>query len=192
MKYLIVGLGNPGLEYQHTRHNIGFDILDHFAEKFKTQFETGRYGEVAEAKFKGRKLMLLKPNTFMNLSGKAVRFWQQELQVSLEQILVITDDVALPLGLSRLKGAGSDGGHNGLKNINELLNTKNYPRLRIGVGNDYPRGKQVDFVLGAWSEEEWSYLQEQFPNYLSILQSFVFRGIQPTMNAYNKKAPPKK
>ena len=151
MKYLIVGLGNPGSKYADTRHNIGFDVLDALIKDSESSFETARYADVAEIKFKGRKLVLIKPNTFMNLSGKAVHFWLQKEKIPMSNLLVISDDLALPFGTLRLKGKGSAGGHNGLKDIEAVLKTVNYSRLRFGIGSDYARGKQADFVLGPWS-----------------------------------------
>ena len=154
MKYLIVGLGNIGPEYQNTRHNIGFKVLDAFAKASNTVFEDMRYGAVATVKLKGRTLILLKPNTYMNLSGKAVSYWMQKEKIELSNLFVVVDDLALPFGTIRLRGKGSDGGHNGLKNINQLLGTQDYARLRFGIGNEFPKGKQVDYVLGEWSPEE--------------------------------------
>ena len=154
MKYLIVGLGNIGPEYQNTRHNIGFKVLDAFAKASNTVFEDMRYGAVATVKLKGRTLILLKPNTYMNLSGKAVSYWMQKEKIELSNLFVVVDDLALPFGTIRLRGKGSDGGHNGLKSINQLLGTQDYTRLRFGIGNEFPKGKQVDYVLGEWSSEE--------------------------------------
>ena len=159
MKYLIVGLGNIGPEYQNTRHNIGFKVLDAFAKASNTVFEDMRYGAVATVKLKGRTLILLKPNTYMNLSGKAVSYWMQKEKIELSNLFVVVDDLALPFGTIRLRGKGSDGGHNGLKSINQLLGTQDYTRLRFGIGNEFPKGKQVDYVLGEWSSEE----EERFP-----------------------------
>ena len=187
MKYLIVGLGNIGPEYQDTRHNIGFSVLDAFAKASNTIFEDKRYGAVCEVKLKGRTLLLLKPNTYMNLSGKAVHYWVQKEKISMEDILVIVDDLALPFGTLRLRGQGSDGGHNGLKNINELLGSNKYARLRYGIGNDFSKGRQVDYVLGNWDEQE----QEQLPELLKkggdIITDFVLQGIARAMNIHNTK-----
>ena len=187
MKYLIVGLGNIGPEYQDTRHNIGFSVLDAFAKASNTIFEDKRYGAVCEVKLKGRTLLLLKPNTYMNLSGKAVHYWVQKEKISIEDILVIVDDLALPFGTLRLRGQGSDGGHNGLKNINELLGSNKYARLRYGIGNDFLKGRQVDYVLGNWDEKE----QEQLPELLKrggdIITDFVLQGIARAMNIHNTK-----
>ena len=154
MKYLIVGLGNIGAEYAGTRHNIGFKVLDALAEASNAVFTTARYGDVAELKHKGRTLILLKPSTYMNLSGKAVRYWMEAEKIAPENLLVVSDDIALPFGTLRMRPRGSAGGHNGLKNIAELLGTEDYARMRFGVGGDFPRGHQVDYVLGEWSDEE--------------------------------------
>ena len=161
MKYLIVGLGNIGHEYEGTRHNIGFTVLDAFAKASNTIFSDKRYGFVAEASCKGRKLILLKPSTYMNLSGNAVRYWMQAEKIPLENVLVIVDDLALPVGALRLKGQGSDGGHNGLKHIAATLGTTSYARLRFGIGSDFGKGHQVDFVLGAFDSEEQKKVEEQ-------------------------------
>lgn len=185
MKYLIVGLGNIGPEYQDTRHNIGFSVLDAFAKASNAVFEDRRYGAVCEVRLKGRTLVLLKPNTYMNLSGKAVSYWMQKEKVALEDVLVVVDDLALPFGTLRLRAQGSDGGHNGLKNINALLGTTGYARLRYGIGNDFSRGGQIDYVLGTWDEKE----REELPALLDkggeIITSFVLQGIARTMNLFN-------
>lgn len=185
MKYLIVGLGNIGPEYQDTRHNIGFSVLDAFAKASNAVFEDKRYGAVCEVRLKGRTLVLLKPNTYMNLSGKAVSYWMQKEKVALEDVLVVVDDLALPFGTLRLRAQGSDGGHNGLKNINALLGTTGYARLRYGIGNDFSRGGQIDYVLGVWDEKE----REELPALLDkggeIITSFVLQGIARTMNQFN-------
>ena len=185
MKYLIVGLGNIGPEYQDTRHNIGFSVLDAFATASNAVFEDKRYGAVCEVRLKGRTLVLLKPNTYMNLSGKAVSYWMQKEKVALEDVLVVVDDLALPFGTLRLRAQGSDGGHNGLKNINALLGTTGYARLRYGIGNDFSRGGQIDYVLGTWDEKE----REELPALLDkggeIITSFVLQGIARTMNLFN-------
>src|SRR5574344_327091 len=161
MKYLIVGLGNIGAEYQETRHNMGFMILDAFAKASNIAFETKRYGDVAETRVKNKQLLLLKPSTYMNLSGNAVKYWMDKENIPLENVLVLVDDLALPLGTIRIKGKGSDAGHNGLKNIAQMLGTQNYARLRFGIGNDFPRGMQVDFVLSRFSPEEKKILTER-------------------------------
>ena len=185
MKYLIVGLGNIGPEYQDTRHNIGFSVLDAFVKASNTVFEDKRYGAVCEVKLKGRTLVLLKPNTYMNLSGKAVSYWMQKEKVALEDVLVIVDDLALPFGTLRLRAQGSDGGHNGLKNTNALLGTTAYARLRFGIGSDFRKGGQVDYVLGTWDEKE----SEELPVLLNkggeIITSFVLQGISRTMTVFN-------
>lgn len=188
MKYLIVGLGNIGTEYQDTRHNIGFNVLDAFAKASNAVFEDMRYGAVAEVKLKGRTLVLLKPNTYMNLSGKAVSYWMQKEKIGLEDLLVIVDDLALPFGTLRLRGQGSDGGHNGLKNINALLGTCNYARLRCGIGNEFARGQQIDYVLGSWKEEETELLPALLNRCTEIITGFVLMGLSKTMTAYNGKA----
>lgn len=184
-KFLICGLGNPGDEYAGTRHNTGFMILDAFAEASNICFEDKRYGFVANTTIKGRKIILLKPTTFMNLSGNAVRYWLNEEKIDQSRLLVVADDVALPLGDFRLKAGGSNGGHNGLGHIIRLIGD-NYARLRIGVGNDYPRGKQVDWVLGNYSEDERDTLRPTFDIAQDIIRSFVLQGIQATMNEFNR------
>ncbi|MGB3947130.1 MAG: aminoacyl-tRNA hydrolase [Bacteroidia bacterium] len=186
-KFLIVGLGNIGDEYAHTRHNIGFDVLDTIAKENNLKFTTNRLADVAEYKFKGKTLILVKPSTYMNLSGKAVNYWLQAEKITIENLLVITDDIALPLGSLRMKGKGSDGGHNGLKNIQEVLNTQNYARLRFGVGNEFAKGKQVDFVLGKWNPEEKQALEPRIKLAIEIIQGFATIGLQRTMSAYNNK-----
>ena len=187
MKYLIVGLGNPGSKYADTRHNIGFDVLDALIKDSESSFETARYADVAEIKFKGRKLVLIKPNTFMNLSGKAVHFWLQKEKIPMSNLLVISDDLALPFGTLRLKGKGSAGGHNGLKDIEAVLKTGIYSRLRFGIGSDYARGKQADFVLGPWSLEEQNDLSERITQSTKFVFSFVTIGLNMTMSALNGK-----
>ncbi len=183
-KYLICGLGNPGDEYAGTRHNTGFMILDAFAKASNICFEDKRYGFVAETSLKGRKIFLLKPSTFMNLSGNAVRYWLNQEKIDQSRLLVISDDVALPLGDYRLKASGSDGGHNGLGHIIQLIGA-NYARLRIGVGNDYPHGAQVDWVLGRYSEDETQTLLPTIDKSIDIIKSFVLQGINATMNQFN-------
>lgn len=187
MKYLIVGLGNPGNKYADTRHNIGFDVLDALIKDSESSFETARYADRAEIKFKGRKLVLIKPNTFMNLSGKAVHFWLQKEKIPMSNLLVISDDLALPFGTLRLKGKGSAGGHNGLKDIEAVLKTGIYSRLRFGIGSDYARGKQADFVLGPWSLEEQNDLSERIIQSTKFVLSFVTMGLNMTMSALNGK-----
>ena len=184
-KYLIVGLGNPGSEYELTRHNTGFMVLDAFAKASNIVFEDRRYGFVAETSLKGRKVFLLKPTTYMNLSGNAVRYWLNKENIDQTRLLVISDDVALPLGQFRLKGAGSNGGHNGLGHLQQLIG-QNYARLRMGIGSDFPRGMQVDWVLGRYSDEELKTLQPSIDLCVNIIKSFVLAGIDITMNQYNK------
>ena len=184
-KYLIVGLGNIGDEYAMTRHNTGFMVLDAFAKASNIVFEDRRYGFVAETSIKGRKVFLLKPSTFMNLSGNAVRYWLNKENIEQQRLLVISDDVALPLGAFRLKANGSNGGHNGLGHIQQLIGQQ-YARLRMGIGNDYPHGAQIDWVLGRYSEEELTKLQPSIDTAVEIIKSFVLAGIDITMNQYNK------
>ena len=184
-KYLIVGLGNIGDEYAMTRHNTGFMVLDAFAEASNIHFEDRRYGFVAETSLKGRKVFLLKPSTFMNLSGNAVRYWLNKENIEQSRLLVISDEVALPLGAFRLKASGSNGGHNGLGHIQQLIG-QDYARLRMGIGNDFPRGMQVEWVLGKYSEEELKELQPSINTAVEIIKSFVLAGIDITMNKYNK------
>lgn len=184
-KYLICGLGNPGHEYEETRHNTGFMVLDAFAKASNIVFEDKRYGFIAETTIKGRKIILLKPTTFMNLSGNAVRYWLNKENIDQNRLLVISDDVALPLGAFRLKGNGSNGGHNGLGHIQQLIG-QNYARLRMGVGNDYPRGGQIDWVLGHYSEDDMKVLQPSIDLGVDIIKSFVLAGIDITMNQFNK------
>ena len=187
MKYLVVGLGNPGIEYHNTRHNIGFKVLDELASSSNVFFKTERLGEVTSFKFKGRTIYLLKPNTFMNLSGKAVNYWLKQLKVLNENLLVVTDDLSLDLGVLRLKPKGSSGGHNGLKDIESVLGSIVYSRLRFGVGNNYARGKQVDFVLGNWSSDELNFIKDKINTAQDIIKSFCTIGIDRTMNSYNNK-----
>lgn len=186
MKYLIVGLGNIGSEYAHTRHNIGFDVLDAFVEKQNDCiFQPDRLADVARCKVRGRTLVLIKPTTFMNLSGKAVKYWMEKEKIPIDRILVIVDDLALPLETLRLRAGGKDAGHNGLKNIQDLIGTNKYPRLRFGIGNDYSKGRQIDFVLNQWEPEEKPMVNKKIEKSMDIIQSFVFAGIQHTMNNYN-------
>jgi PTH1 family peptidyl-tRNA hydrolase len=187
VKYLIAGLGNIGREYEHTRHNIGFDILNALVEKEGIEFSDQRYGNIAEYKFKGRTFILLKPNTFVNLSGKAINYWLKKEKISEEKLLVIADDLALPFGTLRLKAKGSDAGHNGLKNINQILGHNQYPRLRFGIGDNYSRGRQIDFVLGKWEEDEEAALSERIDKAIEIIKGFGTVGIAQTMSQYNNK-----
>ena len=184
-KYLIVGLGNPGDEYAMTRHNTGFMVLDAFAKASNIVFEDKRYGFVAETSLKGRKVILLKPTTYMNLSGNAVRYWLNKENIEQQRLLVVSDDVALPLGAFRLKANGSNGGHNGLGHIQQLIG-QNYARLRMGIGNEYARGGQIDWVLGKYDEEDQKVLQPSIDTAVEIIKSFVLAGIDITMNQYNK------
>ena len=186
-KYLIVGLGNVGDEYDMTRHNTGFMVLDAFAKASNIVFDDRRYGFVAETSVKGRKLFLLKPTTFMNLSGNAVRYWLNKEKIDISRLLVIVDDLALPLGTLRLKPSGSNAGHNGLGNIQSVLGTERYSRLRVGIGNDFPRGMQIEWVLGRYSQDELAVLQPKIDTACEIIKSFVLAGVDITMNAYNKK-----
>lgn len=185
--FLIVGLGNIGSEYVNTRHNIGFKILDYFANQEDISFQTQKLGEVAEFKIKGRKVILLKPNTYMNLSGKAVKYWLEKENIEKENLLVITDDLNLSFGTIRIKTKGSDGGHNGLKNIQLLLNSTEYPRFRFGISDAFKKGKQVDYVLGEWSAEEKAALNERLSLSSEIIKSFILAGLNNTMNIYNGK-----
>ena len=185
MKYLITGLGNIGAEYLGTRHNIGFRVVNQLVESVNGQFTDERYGAIARIRVKSAELIVLKPNTFMNLSGNAVRYWLQKENISVENLLVVVDDLALPFGHLRLKPQGSDAGHNGLKNIAQLLNTQNYARLRIGIGNDFPRGGQIDYVLGKFPPEQLQQMPEVLDKAVEIIKSFCLAGIQITMNQYN-------
>ncbi|MDR1527635.1 MAG: aminoacyl-tRNA hydrolase [Dysgonamonadaceae bacterium] len=187
MKYLIAGLGNIGREYEYTRHNIGFRILDALAKASNIVFTDKRYGAVAEMKLKNKQLVLLKPSTYMNLSGNAVRYWLQQENMPLENLLVVVDDLALPLGVLRLKTKGSDAGHNGLKHIQEILNTQQYNRLRFGIGSDFPQGHQIDYVLSGFTEEEQKLLPERMEMATEIIKSFCLAGVNNTMNQYNNK-----
>ncbi len=187
MKYLIVGLGNIGDEYRNTRHNIGFMILDAFAEASNISFSTERYGDVGRGRIKNKQVVLLKPSTYMNLSGNAVRYWKEHEGIELENILVVVDDLALPLGAIRLKGRGSDAGHNGLKNIAQMLGTDAYPRLRFGIGNDFPRGTQIDFVLGNFPAGEHELLNERIDVACDAIREYVLAGLGNAMCKYNNK-----
>ena len=187
MKYLIAGLGNIGPEYHETRHNIGFMVVDALAEASGVTFEDGRYGFTTNINIKGRQLLLLKPSTYMNLSGNAVRYWLQKENIPLENLLVVVDDLALPFGTLRLKGKGSDAGHNGLKHIAATLGTQDYARLRFGIGNGFPRGGQIDYVLGQFDDQERQLLPERIETAADIVKSFCLAGLDFTMNHYNKK-----
>jgi peptidyl-tRNA hydrolase, PTH1 family len=187
MKFLIVGLGNIGAKYESTRHNIGFKALDFVAEQSSAFFIEEKYGEISSFKYKGKNIFLLKPNTFMNLSGSAVRYWITKLKIDVEHLLVVTDDLNLEVGNLRMKKNGSDGGHNGLKDIQQILSSSQYPRLRIGVGNNFPKGGQIDYVLGEWTEEEHLILDQKMEIIKEMVLSFCFAGIENTMNKFNNK-----
>ena len=186
-KYLIVGLGNIGPKYAETRHNIGFKIVDEIATMKEAAFETKKLGDVAAIKHKGKSVLLLKPSTYMNLSGKAIKFYMQQEGIAIDQILVITDDLNLPFGTLRMKGKGTDGGHNGLKDTQITLNTPKYPRLRFGISDDFSKGRQVDYVLGEWSDEERKSLPERLDTAAKMALSFTHAGLANTMNEYNGK-----
>lgn len=186
-KYLIVGLGNIGEKYENTRHNIGFKILDYFAKQEDLTFETLKLGDVSTYKLKGRTFIFLKPSTYMNLSGKAVLYWLTKEKIPLENLLVVTDDLNLPFGSIRLKTKGSDGGHNGLKDIQEKLNTTKYNRFRFGISDAFSKGRQVDYVLGDWSDEENKTMEERLDKSVKLIKSFVLAGINNTMNTFNGK-----
>lgn len=187
MKYLIVGLGNIGKEYEETRHNIGFEVLDFLAKEAGEPFKTDQLGSIAELKHKGRTLILLKPSTYMNLSGKAVQFWLQKHKIPKEQLLVVVDDLNIGFGKQRLRGQGSAGGHNGLKDIDLRLGSSEYARLRLGIGDNFSKGRQVDYVLGKWSNEEAAKLPEIIPYAADTCKSFAAIGLEHTMNKYNAK-----
>lgn len=187
MKYLIVGLGNIGPEYRNTRHNIGFKILDALARASNFSFDSARLAFKGETRYKGRTLVCIKPTTYMNLSGKAVSYWMQKEKIAAENVFIITDDLALPFGTLRVKTKGSDGGHNGLKNIQLVLGSNVYPRLRFGVGDNFQRGRQVDYVLSEWTEEENERLEERIDKSVEIIRSFVSIGAELTMSAFNNK-----
>ncbi len=186
-KFLIVGLGNIGEKYANTRHNIGFKVLDYLADKEAISFETVKLGDTTTLKVKGRTLILLKPSTYMNLSGKAIKYWLEKEKVPLENLLIITDDLNLPFGTLRLKTKGSDGGHNGLKDIQDQLQTSKYNRFRFGISDSFSRGRQVDYVLGKWSDEENSKLEERLKTSVELIKSFALAGINNTMNQFNGK-----
>lgn len=184
-KFLIVGLGNIGLEYQETRHNIGFKVLDYLAQEESLTFSSARLGDTASFRHKGKSAICLKPSTFMNLSGKAIKYWMEQENIPIENILVITDDIHLPFGTLRLKAKGSDGGHNGLKSIQQTLGTATYHRLRFGVGAEFSKGKQVDYVLGQWTATENQLLEERLQQTTNCIRSFLFAGVKNTMNQFN-------
>jgi len=186
MKYLIVGLGNIGEEYKDTRHNVGFIVLDAMALASNISFTDKRYGAICEIRYKGRDLILLKPSTYMNLSGNAVDYWLKKANIPLENMLVISDDIALPLGSIRMRSKGSDGGHNGLAHISTTLGTNEYSRIRIGIGNTFRKGAQIDFVLGKWDAEEKKFMKERIAIVTDMIKSFAFTGVELTMTAFNK------
>ena len=187
MKFLIVGLGNPGKEYLNTRHNIGFKALDIVSTQTSAFFRSDRLCDIATYKFKGRTIFLLKPSTYMNLSGKAVSYWMKKEKIPIKNILIVTDDINLPLGQIRIKRKGSDGGHNGLKNIQESLGTMEYARLRIGIGNEFQKGTQINFVLGELEQKEFDILEKKFHTIQSAIEGFSFIGLDRTMNTFNNK-----
>jgi len=186
-KFLIVGLGNIGDEYAETRHNIGFKILDYLVKEHEIKFSSNRLADIAELKYKGKTLILIKPTTYMNLSGKAVNYWLNAEKISIENSLVLVDELALPFGKIRIGPKGSDGGHNGLKSIQETLNTANYPRLRFGISNEFNKGAQVNYVLGKWNEEELKTLNERIKICADAIKAFTFVGLERCMNEFNKK-----
>ena len=186
-KFLIVGLGNIGAEYVNTRHNIGFKIVDYLARKESVEFQTAKLGQMAEYKLKGRALFLLKPNTYMNLSGKAVKYWMDKENIPASNVLIITDDLNLSFGTIRIKPKGSDGGHNGLKSIQQTLNSSEYPRFRFGISDEFKKGKQVDYVLGEWNDDEKAKLTERLEISAEVIQSFALAGLEITMTSFNGK-----
>jgi len=186
MKFLIVGLGNLGMEYDATRHNIGFDVADSFVMKHGGKFNLDRHAYKAEVKWKGKTFVVIKPTTFMNLSGKAVRYWLDKEKIPVENMLVIVDDLALPLGTIRVRASGSDAGHNGLKNIQLLLLSDKYPRLRFGIGSEFAKGQQIDFVLGNWTPSELPVVKERIMKCMEVIECFAAQGINQTMTLYNK------
>jgi PTH1 family peptidyl-tRNA hydrolase len=188
MKFLIVGLGNIGNEYAHTRHNIGFDVVNAFVNKHQGSFRTDRLAYVAEIKWKGKSFVCICPTTYMNLSGKAVKYWMEKEKIQLEHILVVVDDIALPLEKLRIRPTGSDAGHNGLKSIQEVILTKDYPKLRFGIGNNYPKGHQADFVLSKWKKEEEPLVKLKIDKAVEAIEAFATQGIATAMNQVNNQA----
>lgn len=186
-KFLIVGLGNIGEKYTNTRHNIGFKIVDAFVKEYESSFETEKLGDIAKLKIKGKTVIVLKPSTYMNLSGKAVKYWMQKENIQVENLLIITDDLNIDFGKIRIKGKGSSGGHNGLKDIQDKFNTGAYPRFRFGVGAEYSKGRQVDYVLGEWNSDEESAMIERIPFSVKAVTSFITAGLANTMNEFNGK-----
>ena len=187
MKYLIIGLGNPGEKYENSRHNIGFKVLDKLANLFNISFSTDKLAEASVLKHKGRQIVLIKPNTFMNLSGKSVNYWMKKEKVSADNILVVSDDISLPFSKMRLRSKGSDGGHNGLKDIIEVLQSTSFPRIKFGIGSEFNKGRQSDYVLGNWSDEETELLEEKMDLAVKMILSFTTIGIDRTMNDFNRK-----
>jgi PTH1 family peptidyl-tRNA hydrolase len=185
-KFLIAALGNIGAEYQGTRHNAGFDVADAFAAKHGAAFQSGRLADITEIRYRGKLLIVIKPTTYMNLSGRAVKYWMDKERIDAEHILVIMDDIAIPLAKLRLRASGSDGGHNGLKSIQENIGTTAYPRLRFGIGGDYPKGHQVEFVLGKWTDSELPIVSRKIQASAEVIESFVVRGLPMAMNEANK------
>lgn len=187
MKFLIAGLGNIGDEYAHTRHNIGFDVVNAFVQKHGAAFRVDRLAYVADIKWKGKSFVCICPTTYMNLSGKAVKYWMDKEKITLANLLVIVDDLALPLSKIRVKPSGSDAGHNGLKSLQEILGTKEYPKLRFGIGNDYPKGHQSDFVLGKWKKEEEPLVKQKIEKAVEVIEIFATQGLTTAMNQVNNK-----
>ncbi len=186
-KYLIVGLGNPGKQYKNTRHNVGFDIVDEFVRAHgETEYQLQKLAMVCHTKVKGRNVTVIKPTTYMNLCGKAIKYYLQSEKVKLENMLVVVDDIALDLATIRIRPKGSDGGHNGLRDIQDKLQTSKYPRMRVGVGHDFPKGRQADYVLGKWSDEDINTLVSSTPDFISAIDTFIFKGIDEAMNTFNK------
>ena len=185
-RFLIAGLGNIGLEYAHTRHNIGFDVADALVAKHNGAFRNDRLADIASLQIKGRDITVIKPTTYMNLSGRAIRYWMDNKNVPVNQVLVVVDDIALPLSKLRLRPSGSDAGHNGLKSIQDTLGTVDYPKLRFGIGNNYPKGMQIDYVLGKWNHEELPLVQFKILKSVEVIESFIFTGIDRTMTEVNK------
>ena len=188
MKFLLVGLGNVGNEYAHTRHNIGFDVVNAFVQKYKGSFRADRLAFVSEIKLKGKTLVCICPSTFMNLSGRAVKYWMDKEKIPLENMLVVVDDIALPTDKLRLRPGGRDAGHNGLKSLQEILGTSDYPKLRFGIGNDYPKGHQSDFVLGKWKKEEEPLTKLKIEKAVEAIETFALQGITAAMNQVNNQA----
>ena len=187
-KFLIVGLGNPGIEYAGTRHNAGFEVVDAFVASHEGKYRSDRLAEVAEVKWKGKIFICIKPTTYMNLSGKAFKYWMDKEKIPLERTLTIVDDLALPIDKIRIRAGGSDAGHNGLRDIQHILNTTEYPKLRFGIGNQFPKGMQVDFVLGKWFPEEKEVIAGKIDKCVEVIEQFAVAGIARVMNDYNKQS----